>query len=98
MPETQRGVGGASRAFCERELRVPADRIERTVCGEEGRKEGARHRRDEPHGVDRGGGFSLVGSGKLRQIWRRKEPPCIRLCAEHVVCRMSTCQWVETMR
>ena len=93
MPETQHGVGGTSRAICERELRDPADRLEMTICGEEGRKEGARHRRDEPHGVGRGRGFSLVGSGRLCQFCRRKELPCIVcLCAKRIICCMLTYQ------
>lgn len=38
--ETQHGVSGIARAFCERDLRVPADRLQLMVGGEEGRKEG----------------------------------------------------------
>jgi hypothetical protein len=40
MPETQHGLSSTSRAFCERELRVQANRFGRTICGEEGREEG----------------------------------------------------------
>jgi hypothetical protein len=40
MVEIEHGVSGIARAFCERELRVPAVRLVLKIRGGEGRKEG----------------------------------------------------------